>query len=487
MASISLSSQTTLQDINNFFGFALYDAQPILGSPLEVITPPKPYGNPLQIAFTYNCIIGRQYIVRIWESADGSATGVVRNQWAGSVNGQSILVRPVEYLKVGVTIGMNANDTDYDNASWQGWDYKMERNSKVYIPDDPGVDGIPHYHKKSTGGFALLPGISPMSDGEDWCVTFEAQVINNVTGQPSNVFGTGQVITDDTDFDGSYTDQALAIQATANKITCKFPSLALVPAYSWIYIYSNGGNHINATFEMDGTDKFFYNGQLLSQVILGQGEIIKAFKAPFGPSGEDVWFMDTELAGWDDCGTIIFSEKLGIKNTLQCIGQLLQRSEYPRLWKFIQSLSGAALVNDTSWNSFTVIDGLNVYTNRYKFSTGDGSTTFRLPDLRDAIFKGVNGSTLLPGTMQLPNVGKHQHWLFQDTTQTNNNIPSAGDSVAVVGASGGDYHYAMKEGDPGIHATLGVTSNPVINDGTTALSDTENKVRTASHYFLIKY
>jgi hypothetical protein len=50
-------------------------------------------------------------------------------------------------------------------------------------------------------------------------------------------------------------------------------------------------------------------------------------------------------------------------------GQLLSRTGYPDLWAFAQT-SGNMSVDDASWT-------------KGKYSPGDGSTTFRIPDLRD--------------------------------------------------------------------------------------------------------
>jgi len=57
-------------------------------------------------------------------------------------------------------------------------------------------------------------------------------------------------------------------------------------------------------------------------------------------------------------------------------GQLLNRSDYPDLWAAINS--GILLsVDDTTWLNASG----TTYTNRGKYSTGNGSTTFRMPDL----------------------------------------------------------------------------------------------------------
>jgi len=65
-----------------------------------------------------------------------------------------------------------------------------------------------------------------------------------------------------------------------------------------------------------------------------------------------------------------------IVNTLALKGQLLERSKYPRLWKYANSLTlNQQIVSEATWF-------LDATTYRGLFSTGDGLTTFRLPDER---------------------------------------------------------------------------------------------------------
>lgn len=61
-------------------------------------------------------------------------------------------------------------------------------------------------------------------------------------------------------------------------------------------------------------------------------------------------------------------------------GQLLNRADYPDLWAYAQLLSP---ITDEAWRS-------SMY-NRGKYSTGDGSTTFRVPDRNGVQRSGVNG------------------------------------------------------------------------------------------------
>ena len=62
--------------------------------------------------------------------------------------------------------------------------------------------------------------------------------------------------------------------------------------------------------------------------------------------------------------------------TLPLNGGVFSRSEYPQLWSWVQSQSGY-LIAESEWqNKASKNDGPVPF-----YSTGDGSTTFRVPDL----------------------------------------------------------------------------------------------------------
>lgn len=63
-------------------------------------------------------------------------------------------------------------------------------------------------------------------------------------------------------------------------------------------------------------------------------------------------------------------------------GQLVNRADWPELWAHAQQHGAIA---DSAW--------VGDKTQRGKYSTGDGSTTFRLPDLNGVQTKGANGFT----------------------------------------------------------------------------------------------
>lgn len=71
---------------------------------------------------------------------------------------------------------------------------------------------------------------------------------------------------------------------------------------------------------------------------------------------------------------------------LELAGQLVSRTTYAALWAHAQSLSGAGLLlSDFDW-------GNSAESSQVAFSTGNGSTTFRLPDYRGLVVRGWDHS-----------------------------------------------------------------------------------------------
>jgi hypothetical protein len=393
---ISVSSQATLENTSNFFVFALYDASApsVL---LESQQPTKPYGNPIQISFTYNCLAGHIYNIKLWESPDNTPTGIVRNSFSQAVNSNvnSVKIKLDEYLEADITSGLVSGATAYVNTDWAGWNYSIERQGAgTMVPNSSGNTN-PTYQQDVAGGFHLIVAGDQFEANEKFIVRFTPQVIAvTPAGIPSSIFSYGRVITSDTTLSLTDVGKAIFIQGSTTKITITFPSLSTVSDYSFFYLFSNGGSHINAVLQAPGADKFLFKSDQ-SQIILGQCENAKIFKA----NGK--WNIENDLPGMAKVGET-FNGFLGSElNALPLLGQVISRTDYPRLWAWVQGLQTGSIVSDLAWSStFVTVDGVNYYTLKGCFSAGDGSTTFRLPLITDFV-RPIDYTLRVPGSLEL--------------------------------------------------------------------------------------
>lgn len=463
--NISVSSQTTLLNSSNYFVFALYDASApsVL---LESQQPPKPYGDPIQVTFLYNCVKGNIYIIKLWESADDTPTGVVRNSMSQAVNAYNVNVRLPEYYQVGIDSGWVAGATSVIDTSWAGWDYWIVRNPNIMIPDYT-TNSDPNYHKVDTGGFNLIQDGDSLQPDEKFEVFFVPQVSTDNSGPLP--FTTGRVITADTTLTNSDKGQALLLQSATSNITITMPALSATADFDFFYIFSAGGSHKNASIIFPGTDKVNFNGSLRSALYLGQSELLKVFKA-FGN-----WQVENSCPGILQVGEFIYDYSLVPLNTLFCDGSVYNRADYPRLWEFITQLASGLVVTDSAWtDTFITVDGIDYYTKSGLFSTGNGSTTFRLPKITSNFMRPVDGISRLAGTFEVQNIQPHYH---DDITGDNTSHASASSSHT------GDVQLLVNNSGP-------VAQGTVTNSKTGAVhgigSNVETKPSNNGAYVLIR-
>lgn len=118
---------------------------------------------------------------------------------------------------------------------------------------------------------------------------------------------------------------------------------------------------------------------------------------------------------------------------IACNGASLNRSSYLNLWNWANAR--ARVVSDAQWAA-----------NTGTFSSGNGSTTFRVPDLRGEFIRGMDvgrgvdpSGSRLPGTVQLDEFKSHTHTYQNHTASGGGGGPTLNQypTPTQTGATGG--------------------------------------------------
>lgn len=155
---------------------------------------------------------------------------------------------------------------------------------------------------------------------------------------------------------------------------------------------------------LPATGKFSFDGEILDVLHMHNKEGVFLMR-----SG-NVWVVLNPTGNFSIVGEEVTARKV-VNNAAAFLGQELLRARYPRLWQYVSSLTMEQEVTDenTWWNGGLNYQGL--------FTTGDGVSTFRLPDERgmsERMLDMGRGIDLLrghnfPGGYEADFIKEHNH------------------------------------------------------------------------------
>lgn len=303
------------------------------------------------------------------------------------------------------------------------------------------------------GGWRLLS--KTVTDGEIYMAVYKPQV-SNILASPDAVarFVSGIVeLTTSTVIGASNYRKLIVLKGS------EFTTLPLASAYPKgvaLFIASDDGPRKQSTVQTQGSDVIKANSANINKVYLGQREFVvfitdnvnwyiqSCSPAIFDqPSLRQAWFFDT----------------LSL-NQLPATGGLYNRADYPRAWANLLRLQTAqpgVLLNEASWAL-----------NKTFFGSGNGTTTFRVPDMRGYFTRGMDLGANVDADRNASGIGSksataqgqsfqaHTHILtMQDSTD---NLSGTG-YVATTGTAAGP-GYSLNHT---LNSTVGGTETRPIN------------------------
>lgn len=170
----------------------------------------------------------------------------------------------------------------------------------------------------------------------------------------------------------------------------------------------------------------------------------------------------TAATGGDKIGQIRFSINPNIEpGYLALNGQEVNRDDYPNLWEWVQQQAGF-LVEESEWRSISDAPNGNVG----KYSVGDGTSTFRLPNLGCRVRGGGEAGTPngVGGNLDagLPNITGNTTGSYGALIDLN--LSSSG-AISLTGGSTGDItDGSQRRRQTNFNASL---SNPIYGNADT--------------------
>lgn len=281
-----------------------------------------------------------------------------------------------------------------------GKSFTLEIDGEAMIPQQNPTIAQAEFEILAGGGFKLLGG-RVVYENQKCKLIFFGSI------SPSNQIPGGDFIKGNVVVNTNYTldvandlNKLIQIRSDATQITLTLPSVADIPVHKIIPIEATINNSVQNKITTTGGQYIYFNNDSKTSVYVSPGETIWLYR------GADGFYVINDFgSNYKNLAKPFASFKIDL-NTLVCKGQLLSRVLYPRLWEYVQTL-GASLVTDAVWSTNEVYlkDGA-FYTSPpaapyetiekpYKgcYSTGDGSTTFRVPDLMGSALRGLISET----------------------------------------------------------------------------------------------
>jgi hypothetical protein len=282
--------------------------------------------------------------------------------------------------------------------SLAGKSFNLEINGIPYIPQQDPVIAEAEYEILAGGGFKLINGVE-LFGGEKCKLEIFGSVLPPVgtPGYGSSLIEGNLIVNTNYTLDvANDLKKLVQLRGTSTQITLTVPNVNDLPDHTIIVIEASINNSKQNRITGTGGQYFYFNNISKTSIYINPGEQVWLYR------GDDGLYVINDFGNHYRTLGDPYASYIVKDNTLLCKGQELLRSDYPRLWEYVQTL-GSSLVSEATWSTAEVYhkDGV-FYTTApaepYKtipfpyrgcYSTGDGSTTFRIPDLMNMFLRGL--------------------------------------------------------------------------------------------------
>lgn len=201
------------------------------------------------------------------------------------------------------------------------------------------------------------------------------------------------------------------IRGGSNALTIGLPDIEQCPENSFIILECLISNSKQHAINTVGGQYIYIDNDSKTKVYIGKGEKLFLYR------DTDGWYDIAGKINLNNLAQPKAAYKVGMNQVL-CDGSLINRADYPRLWEYVQTL-GSSLVDDSVWQTASATVAGRTVSNPYRgcFSRGNGTTTFRLPDLMNVALRGVKNiggadnqrHYNYPGGFQRHEFAEHNH------------------------------------------------------------------------------
>lgn len=397
-------STSAVPSIANKLAYVVRKAStPTVIAASQQFDPPHP-----QRRITFTDLEPVVYIVNVYETTGLPTLGSLLNSWVQNPEFSDLDIK-VQYVSMHEgDVLWNVTDGSWDGyrilyVDRRGMGAQRIKRATDTIPDDKAeviVRDAPDDDPK---------GVSLLGEGngffEDELVIFTL-ITRIVTQTPiynvAHIVRDIRIIVNDASIVADDVNKAILLQGDAGvaAFTVTLPTIGSFDNYGSFFFISEGGSHINVTLDAL-TNKIFYwnpdNSGFRNVLHLGQSERI------WITNTEEGWHVIQDSTFIKQVGQHVEAESFGYVNTRYMDGSLALRTVYRRYWEYLNSPIAPPVATDANWNA----TGFNF---KAIPSFGDGSTTFRFPQVYSAGFpRPVNNLVRSAGNFADSTIRSHEH------------------------------------------------------------------------------